>query len=93
MRVLAAPPRSVYHTSLMPPRPRYEYQRVFSATAGGLLLFVSGLAGCDLSYSHGLFQGIRRADSPVWWQVGLGAALLLLAGFFARRVPPRAPGR
>lgn len=66
-----------------------DYQRVFNAGAGGLLLFVSGVIGWDLSYSRGWFQGTKWADGPIWWQVVIGAALLLLAGVWARRARPR----
>jgi hypothetical protein len=60
------------------------YQRLFSVTAAGLLFFVAGLIGWDLSYSHGWFQGTKWVDGPVWWEVGLGLGLLLLAGFWVR---------
>jgi hypothetical protein len=70
-------------------RSGYEYQRVISAAAAGLLFFVAGLIGWDLKYSHGWFQGTKWVDAPIWWQVGLGAGLLLLAVFWARRVPAR----
>jgi hypothetical protein len=73
----------------MPGRPGYEYQRVITAVVFGLLFFVSGLVGWDLSYSRGWFQGTKWVDGPVWWQVGFGAGLLLLAGFLVRRVPAR----
>jgi hypothetical protein len=72
---------------LRPARPGREYQRVFSVAAAGLLLFVAGLVGWDLSYSHGWFQGTKWVDGPIWWEIGPGTALLLLAGFWARRVP------
>ena len=62
------------------------YQRVFSVAAAGLLLLVPGIIGWDLSYSHGWFRGARWADGPVWWQVGLGLGLLLLAAYCARSV-------
>jgi hypothetical protein len=55
----------------------------------GLLLFVAGLVGWDLSYSRGWFQGTKWVDGPTWWQVALGTALLLLAALFARRLPHR----
>jgi hypothetical protein len=75
-----------------PARPRREYQRVFNAAAAGLLFLVAGLAGWDLSHSRGWFQGAKWVDGPVWWQVTVGTALLLLAGFWARRLPRgRAP--
>jgi hypothetical protein len=72
-------------------RPGYVYQRVFSATAAGLLFFVGGLIGWDLSDSHGWFQGTKWVDGPVWWEVGVGLGLLLLGGFWARRIPLRPP--
>jgi hypothetical protein len=67
-------------------RPGYEYRRVFNAGAAGLLLFVAGLIGWDLRQSHGWFRGTKWVDGPVWWQVDVGLGLLLLAGFWARRV-------
>ena len=70
-------------------RPGYEYQRVFGAAAAGLLLLVAGLIGWELRDSYGFFQGTRWVDAPVWWQVGGGIGLLLMAGFWAQRVPPR----
>lgn len=72
-----------------PGRPGFEYQRVFSFGAAGLLLTVAGAIGWDLTYSRGWFQGTKWVDGPVWWQVGLGTGLLLLAVFWARRVPSR----
>ena len=68
-------------------RPGHAYQRVISAVIFGLFFFVSGLIGWDLSSSHEWFQGTKWVAGPVWWQVGLGAGLLLLAGFWVRRVP------
>ena len=78
------------HSRSWPGRPGWQYQRVFSVGFAGLLFFVAGLIGWDLKYSHGWFQGTKWVDGPVWWQIGLGAALLLLAIFWARRVPPPA---
>jgi hypothetical protein len=72
----------------MATRPRPEYQRVFSAAAGGLLLLIAGLIGWDLRYSRGWFQGTKWVDGPVWWQVAAGIGLLIVAGLLARRVPP-----
>ncbi len=76
------------HSRSWPGRPGWQYQRVISVGFGGLLFFVAGLIGWDLTYSHGWFQAAKWVDGPVWWQVGLGAGLLLLAGYWARRVPP-----
>jgi protein-S-isoprenylcysteine O-methyltransferase Ste14 len=68
--------------------PGWQYQRVFSVGFAGLLFLVAGLIGWDLRNGHGLFQGTKWVEGPVWWQAGLGAGLMLLAGFWARRVPP-----
>jgi len=78
---------SVRLTSKRLARPGYEYQRVFSAAAAGLLYSVAGVIGWDLRHSHGWFRGTKWVDGPVWWEVGVGIGLLLLAGFWARRVP------
>jgi hypothetical protein len=78
------------HSRSWPGRPGWQYQRVFSVGFAGLLFFIAGLIGWDLKYSHGWFQGTKWVDGPVWWQIGLGAALLLLAILWARRVPPPA---
>jgi hypothetical protein len=69
--------------------PSWRYQRVISAGFAGLLFLVAGLIGWDLQYSHEFFQGTTWTYAPIWWQVGLGTALLALAGFWARRVPSR----
>ncbi len=76
-----------------PGRPGWQYQRVLSVGFGGLLFFIAGLIGLDLKYSHGLFQGTKWVDAPIWWQVALGGALLLLVTYWARRVPPRTTAR
>lgn len=68
-------------------RPGYQYQRVFSAGAAGLLFLISGLIGWDLRFSRGWFQGAAWVSGPVWWEVTAGIALLALAAFLARRVP------
>lgn len=72
-----------------PGRPGWQYQRVISFVFAGTLFLVPGLIGLDLRHSHGWFQGVRWVDAPVWPQVALGAGLLLLGGYLARRVPPR----
>ena len=78
-----------YHSRSWPGRPGWQYQRVFSVGFAGLLFLIAGLVGWDLQYSHGWFQGTTWVDGPIWWQVGLGTGLVLLAGFWARRVPTR----
>ncbi len=83
-----------YHRRGWPGRPGWQYQRVFSVGFLGLLFLISGIIGWDLSHSHGWFRGTTWVDGPVWWQIGPGAGLLLLAIFWARRVPmPSASAR
>ena len=65
-------------------RPNQLYQGVFSATAIGLLFLGAGIAGWDLRHSRGWFRGAAWVDGPVWWQVGFGAALLVLAAVWVR---------
>jgi hypothetical protein len=72
-----------------PGRPGWQYQRVFSVGFFGLLLLASGLIGWDLRGSSGWFNGAKWVDEPVWSQAAIGAVMVLLAGFWARRVPPR----
>jgi hypothetical protein len=79
-----------YHSRSWYGRPGYQYQRVISVGVVGLSLTISGAIGWDVSHAHGLFQGMKWVDRPIWWQIGLGSALLALAVFFARRVPPHA---
>lgn len=81
------------HSRSWPGRPGWEYQRVFSVGFGGLLFFVAGLIGWDLKYSHGWFQGTKWVDGPIWWEIFLGTGLLLLAAFWARRVPSHPASR
>ncbi len=69
------------------------YHQVFSSGAAGLLFFVAGVIGWDLKYSRGWFQGTRWVDRPIWWEIALGAALLLVAFALARRVPERPMSR
>jgi hypothetical protein len=66
--------------------PSRSYQSVFSVGSVGLLLTGLGLAGGDMRGSRGWFRGIEWADGPVWWQVGIGLAMLALAVVWARRI-------
>jgi hypothetical protein len=77
------------HSRSWPGRPGWQDQRVLSVGFFGLLLFVAGLIGWDVRRSSGWFHGATWVDGPVWSQATIGAAMLLLAGFWARRVPPR----
>jgi len=79
-----------YHGHTWSGRPGYQYQRVISLGVMGLSLIVAGAIGWDVTHAHGIFQGMKWVDGPIWWQIGLGGALLAWAVFLARRVPPDA---
>ena len=68
-------------------KPSPAYARVFTALAAGGYLLVTGIIGYDVRALNGLFRGGRWVDAPVWWQVALGVGVLLLAGFWIRRLP------
>lgn len=75
-----------HHSRSWPGRSSNRYQRVFTVGAFGLWLTIAGAIGWDLKYVHGFFQGMKWVDHPIWWQFGLGVALLTLAVYWARRV-------
>ena len=58
---------------------------MFSAFAAGAFFVVTGSIGIDVRHTHAL-QGSRWADAPIWSQVVLGVALLLLGTFWSRRL-------
>ena len=76
------------HRRSLQGRPSWKYRRVFSLALVGLLLLVTGLLGLDLSHSRGWFSGVVRTAGVLWSQTAIGLGLLLLAGLFARRIPP-----
>src|SRR5262245_33321450 len=76
-----------YHRTTWSSHPGYQYQRVISLGFVGLWFASAGAIGWDLSHVHNFFQGTKWVDGPIWWQIGLGGALLASAVFLARRVP------
>ena len=79
-----------HHSSTWPGRPGNQYQRVITAAVVGLWFTVAGAIGWDLSHVRGFFEGTKWVEGPIWWQLGSGLALLALAVWLARRVPPSA---
>ena len=59
---------------------------MFSALAAGAYLFISGVIGWNLGTMRGSLQGSRWADGPIWSQIALGVALLLLGTYWSRRL-------
>jgi len=64
----------------------YQFRRVFSIAAFGLWFTVAGAIGWDVRHGIGSFGSAPGADGPLWWQLGAGVALLLVAVVLARRV-------
>ena len=56
-----------------------------STTALALLLLVAGGHGYTLSKHDAFVAGTRWTDGPIWWQVYVGVALLMLAVWLWRR--------
>ena len=56
-----------------------------SATAMALLFLVSGARGYTLSRHDAFVAGTRWADGPIWWQVVVGAVLLLASAWLWSR--------
>ena len=79
-----------YHSRTWSGRPGYRYQRVISVAVFGLWLTVAGAIGWDVRHMRGFFQGTTWVEGPIWWQLGIGGALLAWAVWLARRVPPDA---
>ena len=57
----------------------------FSTTAAAALFLVAGAIGYTLSKHARFFDGTSWSDGVIWWQVGVGLALLPLAAYFWRR--------
>ena len=56
-----------------------------TATLFALVLLVTGTRGYTLSRHDAFVAGTRWTDGPIWWQVGVGAALLVVAAWLWRR--------
>ena len=59
---------------------------MFGAFALGLSLLVTGAIGYDVRNMHGLFQGGRWIEAPIWGQVALGIGFVLLGIYWFRRL-------
>jgi hypothetical protein len=57
----------------------------FSTTAAAVLFLVAGANGYTLSKHARFVDGTSWSDAVIWWQVGVGLALLPLAAFFWRK--------
>ena len=63
---------------------RNPFQIAIGLTAAAALLVVAGVVGYDLVSHDRLVNGTAWSDTVIWWEVGLGAALLSAAAYFWR---------
>jgi hypothetical protein len=57
----------------------------FSATAASALFLIAGVSGWRLNRHERFVAGTGWSDFVIWWQVGVGLALLVLAVYLFRR--------
>ena len=63
---------------------RNPFPVAFTTTAVAGLFIVAGTIGYTLSKHDRFVAGTAWSDSVIWWEVGVGLALLLLAAYFWR---------
>jgi hypothetical protein len=63
---------------------RNPFRIAISLTAVGALFIVAGAIGYDLISHDRLVNGAAWSDAVIWWEVGLGIALLAAAAYFWR---------
>jgi hypothetical protein len=57
----------------------------FTTTASAAVLIVAGAIGYTLDRRAQFFAGTAWSDSVIWWQVGVGLAMLPLAAYSFRK--------
>ena len=68
----------------MASRHRNPLHWAFTATALGILFMTSGVFGYTLDRHERFVTGTPWVNHVIWWQVGVGAAALLLSAWFWR---------
>jgi hypothetical protein len=71
----------------MTKKPSSAYGRMFSALFFGGFLVVAGAIGLEVRGMSGTFRGWRWVEAPIWTEIAIGSALLLLGVYFSRRLP------
>ena len=66
-------------------RRRSPIFNALSLTAASVLFVVTGLVGYTLSKHDRFVAGTPWSSTVIWWQVGVGVALLPVAVYFWRR--------
>jgi hypothetical protein len=67
-------------------RPSNRYARTFWALTVRVTSLATGTMGYGVGYMHGLFEGGRWVNAPVWWPIVSGVGLLLLGRYWSRRL-------
>jgi hypothetical protein len=68
-------------------KPSPAYGRMFSAFFFGGFLVVAGAIGLEVRGMSGAFRGWRWVEGPIWPEIAMGSAVLLLGVYFSRRLP------
>ena len=66
-------------------RSRSPFQMAFTATAAAAFFVLAGTTGYTLGRYERIDNGTAWADGVIWWQVGVGLALLPFAVYFWRK--------
>jgi hypothetical protein len=69
-----------YHYSSTNP-----FRWFFTLTIASLIFLVAGTTGYNLNRHNRFVDGTGWSDTVIWWQVGVGFALLPLAALFWHR--------
>ncbi len=75
---------------------RHPLWPAFNATAGAALFILAGTAGYNLSMPDAAVAGTPWTNTVIWWEVGVGIALLPIATYYwhkgLRALGPDSPG-
>src|SRR4051812_48660593 len=64
---------------------RHALWPAFSATAVSAILLIAGFTGYNLNALDAAAAGTHWRGDVIWWQVGIGMALLPVAAYYWRR--------
>jgi len=66
-------------------RPDHPLWPAFNATAGAALFIATGTTGYNLNNLEVAATGTRWAGTVIWWELGIGLALVPVAVYYWRK--------